>query len=729
MKNRSLLASFLLPFLITIITISSFYTIYSYFETKQRLVNDINLKSNSIIIQLSDALPHFIESYAINEYKKLIENEMQDSDILAVIVKDYNYGKIFSKEFIESGKIRENDKILDLNRNDIYQNNLLDKKFSYTKVDLLNESDIKIATLELYISDEKLKEKLKKIVKTSILEIFILAFFIIVLVFLIIKSLILKPISNIVDAIQNSDIYGIPKEDIPQNNIVKEFNELSIKMNEMIFTIKDLQKQIIKEKDFISNIIDNSNVIIAVIDSNGNMFKINKFAQEFIGYKQEDISNKPFFWLNFLHKDAKETVGNIIEKAKNGNIKKYYKATCISKNQEERVFEWSNTVISKDDGSMDYLVLIGIDVTQKELIQKEILQQKEELELIFNYSKDGIAILDLNTKLLNFNNSFIEMTGYSKDELLEKTAFEMLVDKDIDKNKIIIKKILEEGFITNHEETFAFKEKRVFTNFSVSLLPNKETLLMIIKDVSSLKVLQEQSKLASLGEMIGNIAHQWRQPLSLISTVASSLKVKSEYDMLTKEDINEVSASIVKQTEYLSNTIDNFRDFIKGDKLYTNISIKDVLENSLTLVSASLNNNFVNLILELDDDLTIFGNKNELTEAFLNIISNSKDVLKSIEEKDRFIFIKTKKIDENKLELKFLDSGGGIDESIISKVLEPYFTTKHKSQGTGLGLAIVDKIVRERHKASIEIYNEEFIYNEKKYKGLSFKIIFKTSES
>ena len=729
MKNRSLLFSFLLQFLITIITISSFYTIYSYFETKQRLVNEINLKTKSILTQLKYALPHFIDSYAINEYKKLIENEMQDSDILAVIVKDYNYGKIFSKEFLQIGKIRENDQILDIDLNSVHQMNLLSKKFSYTEVDLLNESDIKIATLELYISDKNLKHNLNEIVKKSILEIFILSLFIVILVFLIIKSLILKPISNIVNTIQNSDIYGIPKENVPENNRVKEFNDLSKKMNEMIFTIKDLQKQIIKEKDFISNIIDNSNVIIAVIDSNGKMFKINKFAQEFIGYKQEDISNKPFFWLNFLHKDAKETVGNIIEKAKNGNIKKYYKATCISKNQEERVFEWSNTVISKDDGSMDYLVLIGIDVTQKELIQKEILQQKEELELIFNYSKDGIAILDLNTRFLNFNNSFIEMTGYTKDELLEKTSFEMLVNKNIDKHEMLIEEILKKGFIVNHEEIFVFKDKRVFTNLSVSLLPNKKTLLMIIKDVSSLKVLQEQSKLASLGEMIGNIAHQWRQPLSFISTIASSLKVKSEYDMLTKEDINEVSASIVKQTEYLSNTIDNFRDFIKGDKLYTNISIKDVLENSLTLVSASLNNNFVNLILELDDDLTIFGNKNELTEAFLNIISNSKDVLKSIEEKDRFIFIKTKKIDENKLELKFLDSGGGIDESIISKVLEPYFTTKHKSQGTGLGLAIVDKIVRERHKASIEIYNEEFIYNGKKYKGLSFKIIFKTSES
>ena len=175
MKNRSLLFSFLLPFLITIITISSFYTIYSYFETKQRLVNEINLKTKSILTQLKYALPHFIDSYAINEYKKLIENEMQDSDILAVIVKDYNYGKIFSKEFLQIGKIRENNQILDIDLNSVHQMNLLSKKFSYTEVDLLNESDIKIATLELYISDKNLKHNLNEIVKKSIIEIFILS--------------------------------------------------------------------------------------------------------------------------------------------------------------------------------------------------------------------------------------------------------------------------------------------------------------------------------------------------------------------------------------------------------------------------------------------------------------------------------------------------------------------------------------------------------------------------
>ena len=108
-----------------------------------------------------------------------------------------------------------------------------------------------------------------------------------------------------------------------------------------------------------------------------------------------------------------------------------------------------------------------------------------------------------------------------------------------------------------------------------------------------------------------------------------------------KNDIYEASKSIVMQTEYLSNTIDNFRDFIKGDKSYTNISIKDVLDNSLTLVATSLNNNFINLIIELNDDLTIFGNK-KLTEAFLNIISNSKDILKLLKRKIGLYLLKTK---------------------------------------------------------------------------------------
>lgn len=674
MKNKSLIVSFLLPLLITIISIMSFYTIYNYFETKKRLVEDINIRTNSTKIELKDTLPHFINSYAINEYKKLIENQMKDINILAIIVKDYSYGKIFGKEFIETGKIRDNEKIIDFDKNNIKQISLLDEnKFSHVKVILKDNLDTQIAEIEIYSSNKYLKETLEKNVKKSLLEIAILSLIITLLVFLIIKILVIKPIFEIVDAIQNDDEYGIPKENIPHNN-VKEFNELSLKMNEMISSIKnsknkineinnrmelilnsindgiwdwdlktnkvfyssqwkrilglndneisgdlnewekrvnpnhindvyreinnylngesdiyknehqlickdgsykwildrgvvvqrdelgkplrmigthtditfikELEKQIIKEKDFISNIIDNSNVIVSIIDTNGIMFKVNKFAQEFTGYTQEEIASVPFFWTKFLPKSFDSKVNDIMKEAKKGNINRYYKLSWFSKSSEEKVFEWSNTLVKKEDGSMDYLISIGIDVTEKEIIQKKILQQKEELELIFNYSKDGIAILDLNTKFINFNNSFLEMTSFQKDELLEKTAFELISNQNDVKNKLIIQEILKEGFINNYEETFIFKNKRVITNLSISLLPNKENLLMIIKDVSSLKILQEQAKLASLGEMIGNIAHQWRQPLSFISISASSLKLKSELDILSKTEIEDISQII-----------------------------------------------------------------------------------------------------------------------------------------------------------------------------------------
>ena len=853
MKKTSLLLSFLSPLLLGVVVIMSLYTTYNYFQAKNRLINEINSDVESIILQLKDTLPYFINSYAIDEYEKLIDNQVKHKNILAVIVKDYNYGKIFSKEFIESGKINLNDKIENYDEKNPKYQELIKTFFSLKEYILKDDSNNVIAEIKVYSTDRFLKKELKTIIEKSLYEILISSFFITILLFFIIKSFVLKPIFNIVNSLQDSDIDGLPKNKITNDN-TKELNELVDKINEMVTTIrvsnleiekvnnrlelvidsinegiwdwnlitneayfsskwksllnyedyeignnakfffdlvhpddkirveeslrnylsnpidnkyfleirmrnkygkyiwiltrgkvildeknnplrilgthsditfrKELEKEILKEKEFISKIIDNSNAIVVVIDSEGTMFRANKYAQNFTGYTQEEISSVPYFWTRFLPFDARSSVIDVMKEAKNGNIIKHFRNSWISKSGEEKIFEWSNMLVQKDDGSMDYMASIGIDITEKEQIQKRILEQKQEFELIFNYSKDGIAILDLNTKFIKFNSSLLEMLELSKEELELKKLFDFSITLDTEKNRRILKELFLKGYINNYEETFLIKDKRVAVSFSISLLPDKQRLLMLIRDVSSLKIMQEQAKLASLGEMIGNIAHQWRQPLSFISTSASALRLKSEFNMLNKEDIEESSKAIVKQTEYLSNTIDNFRDFIKEDKEYKNISIKEVLDNCLNLVHASLHNNFVNLILDDEDDLEIYGNKNELTEAFLNIISNSKDALKEKKEEDRFIFIKTKNFDINRLSLEIFDSGDGIDESIISKVLEPSFTTKHKSQGTGLGLAIVDKIVRERHGGSIEIYNKEFVYNQKQYKGACFNIVF-----
>ena len=177
---------------------------------------------------------------------------------------------------------------------------------------------------------------------------------------------------------------------------------------------------------------------------------------------------------------------------------------------------------------------------------------------------------------------------------------------------------------------------------------------------------------------------------------------------------------------YLSTTIDNFRNFLEKEKIITPVSIIKTIEKTLSISNSSLRSNYVNVILDLKDDITINGNDNELIEAFINIINNSKDVLISEikDEAKRLLFISTQQISETQLELKIIDSGGGIKNSNIKKIFEPYFTTKHQSQGTGLGLAISHKIITQRHKGKINVSNENFQYNNEFYTGACFKIIF-----
>ena len=134
--------------------------------------------------------------------------------------------------------------------------------------------------------------------------------------------------------------------------------------------------------------------------------------------------------------------------------------------------------------------------------------------------------------------------------------------------------------------------------------------------------------------------------------------------------------------------------------------------------------------MDIEDDLEIDGSTNELVEALINIVNNSKDALKEKvkDEDDKFIFINTKKLSVNSIELKITDTAGGIDEKIINRILEPYFTTKHESVGTGLGLSIANKIINERHHGKIDIFNDTFEYKSKHYKGLCTCIIFKSKK-
>jgi PAS domain S-box-containing protein len=358
--------------------------------------------------------------------------------------------------------------------------------------------------------------------------------------------------------------------------------------------------------------------------------------------------------------------------------------------------------------------------------KKEILKKKEEFEAVFMYSKDGIAILDKDLNFIDINSAYLNMLGYEKKELLAKSFLILIPKENQEEMQKLFKKIFKKGFIDHFEKLCIGKDdKKLSTKMTVTLMPDKTQLLLTSKDITSIKLLESQSKLAAMGEMLGNIAHQWRQPLSIITTSATGLSLKADMKMeITESEIKEFSNQVVQQADYLSKTIDDFRNFIKVDIHYLPMSIKDSILSAITLTKAAIKSNYIEIIEQFDEDLTIKGNKNELSQAFINIINNAKDKLKEIEEtkQRRLIFISTKKIENKAIEIKIFDNGGGIEEAVINRIFEPYFTTKHQSIGTGLGLSMSDKIIRERHQGSIQAYNEEFEYEKEKYKGACFSI-------
>ena len=140
-------------------------------------------------------------------------------------------------------------------------------------------------------------------------------------------------------------------------------------------------------------------------------------------------------------------------------------------------------------------------------------------------------------------------------------------------------------------------------------------------------------------------------------------------------------------------------------------------------------NNHIVLILDIEDDMVLYGYENELMQAFINIINNARDAIKDNvkSDDDKYIFIETLR-NENKFEITIKDSGGGIPENIIHRIFEPYFTTKHQSVGTGIGLSMTYQMITQRLNGTIVVENEEYEYNAKSYKGACFKIVFYENE-
>ncbi len=395
--------------------------------------------------------------------------------------------------------------------------------------------------------------------------------------------------------------------------------------------------------------------------------------------------------------------------------------------------------VSKDDSYLRYrfdemhqvvLVVMIVLVFIMFFVYREFLSKKRALiELANNQkildSQSSFIIITDGYEIKRVNKTFLSFFGYPDVEAFKKVHPCVCDFFEYEEGKNYILKDMNgvNWFEYIKDPTHSDKQVKIYDtkseehifyieiNFSDILEDGNHIVTFI--DITHLKNIENQlfysEKMASLGNMIGNIAHQWRQPLSVISTCASGIAMKHELGVLKDEEIEPNMELIVGNTRYLSETIDIFRDFIKesGEKEQRKVSVGEVIAITLSIMEASLKNHYIKVLFEeTQENYYKTMAKGELAQVVTNLINNAKDVLIDREIQDPMIKIEMRKNGKNLL-ITLEDNAGGIKDDIIKNVFEPYFTTKHKSKGTGLGLYICHKIVTESLGGKIYVRNGE----------------------
>ncbi len=360
---------------------------------------------------------------------------------------------------------------------------------------------------------------------------------------------------------------------------------------------------------------------------------------------------------------------------------------------------------------------------------------KDRYELAVIASNDGFWDTNFKTRKTYFSRKWLDLLGYCSKEIKTYEDWIDLIHPD-DKERVI--KALEE-YKHHHANKHLICEYRLRTRsgdylwmlgrgkvfddkngrphrllmMSMDISKQKETSdrlarlvdIEVLKNQEKQKLLIQQNKLAAMGEMIGAIAHQWRQPLNNVTLILHFIRDNIHNESFTKSMLTEYVARAKKQIDFMSETIDAFRDFYQPSKLKTKFDVWSAIESTLSIIQAPLDKNNIKVTLT-GKNFHAFGHKNEFRQAILNILTNAKDAIVHQQERhsiqDGFI-----RIELRDHTIRIENNGGTIDEGIIDRIFEPYFTTKFEDKGTGIGLYMTRTIIENNMHGDITVHNTQ----------------------
>ncbi len=345
-----------------------------------------------------------------------------------------------------------------------------------------------------------------------------------------------------------------------------------------------------------------------------------------------------------------------------------------------------------EEGYNDQLI-DTIDALKKKDIA--LLESLSHFQILMDTMHEAVIVSSDEKGIIDLNAAAENIFGFSKPEFMQMRLLDIVDEASA-------------SFYTESltaEEVDSFEIELIRQNGTVfpalvggrnSYRDNLPVRITTVIDLSELKekeaLLFQKAKMADMGEMIGNIAHQWRQPLSMINMIVAVLKEKNARAVLESEELGSKLTEVENSIQYMSGTMDDFMSFFRPNKQKEDFCVCNAVEKALEIIGPDLPERGIELQFEPKYEYYVHGYINEYTQVLVSLLTNAKDLL--IHRKVESAYIKIEIFEKDgDVVLEVSDNAGGMKEENLHRIFEPYFTTKHKSSGTGLGLYISKMII------------------------------------
>ncbi len=411
-------------------------------------------------------------------------------------------------------------------------------------------------------------------------------------------------------------------------------------------------------------------------------------------------------------------------------------------------------VFEEASGKVKQIIEYNVDITQRIREQNILAEKEERLRTIINTSPDAIAVTKLDGTVTFASQKTTEMMGMDKpSDLIGRNVFEFLAPEELPKGTAALQQLTTENppFINQEFKTLRRDGSAFYQETNASLLydENKQpyAIILITRDITERKITEErllnlnqqlkeksaqlrelnksleirikeevetnrekdrmlilQSRQAAMGEMIGNIAHQWRQPLNTINLIIMDLLEAFHHGELNDTYLQKSYAEINRVVQGMSQTIDDFRNFFNPNKEKRIFDINTIVEQSLAFTIPMLKANHIETDFRKNGELFVTGYPNELMQTLINIFNNAKDALVESDSNPKIIRINSY-ASHNKAMIEILNNGNPIPSENLEKIFDPYYSTKPEGQGTGLGLFISKTIIEKNMQGTLTASN------------------------